>query len=253
MRTRTFNTKNIVQYLEKKKIATLDELKKALGTTARMTVFRLLKEVDAITSYSHRGQYYSLAQNCEFDKTGLWSYQDVKFSVHGNLIKTARVFVDTSSAGLTASELGQQLQAETKRATEKLLHEKQILRSRIEGVYVYTSIDKIKRKSQLLVRREQAEIANLGLLPEGVLNSQELKAAIILFFSLLDEQQRRFYAGLESYKLGYGGDKTMATFLGLDQHTVSRGRNELFDGQYTLQQTRRKGGGRQSIEKKHPE
>jgi hypothetical protein len=34
----------------------------------------------------------------------------------------------------------------------------------------------------------------------------ELKAAILLFYSLLDEQQRRLFAGLESIKLGQGGD-----------------------------------------------
>ena len=48
----------------------------------------------------------------------------------------------------------------------------------------------------------------------------ELKAAIILFFSLLDERERRVYAGLESLKLGYGGDRQMAEILGLDVSTV---------------------------------
>ena len=31
--------------------------------------------------------------------------------------------------------------------------------------------------------------------------SEELKAAIILFYSLLDERQRRLYAGLEAHKV----------------------------------------------------
>jgi len=45
-----------------------------------------------------------------------------------------------------------------------------------------------------------------------------MKAAIILFYSLLDEQQRRLYAGLESMKLGHGGDSVLAEVLGLDPH-----------------------------------
>ena len=53
---------------------------------------------------------------------------------------------------------------------------------------------------------------------------EELKAAILLFYSLLDEQQRRLFAGLESIKLGHGGDSVLAEFLGLDPHTVARGR-----------------------------
>jgi hypothetical protein len=80
----------------------------------------------------------------------------------------------------------------------------------------------------------------------------ELKAAIILFFSLLDEQQRRLYAGLEAHKIGYGGDRKIADFLGLDVHTVSRGRRELFGQQVERQRVRRKGSGRRPAEKKRP-
>ncbi len=34
----------------------------------------------------------------------------------------------------------------------------------------------------------------------------------MLFYSLLDEQQRRLFAGLESIKLGHGGDRILAEF-----------------------------------------
>ena len=43
----------------------------------------------------------------------------------------------------------------------------------------------------------------------------EMKAAIILFYSLLDEQQRRLYAGLDSMKLGHGGESVLVEFLAL--------------------------------------
>ena len=78
----------------------------------------------------------------------------------------------------------------------------------------------------------------------------ELKAAIILFFSLLDEQQRRLYAGLEAQKLGYGGDRKIAEFFGVDVHTVARGRRELFGGQVQRERVRKEGGGREPAEKK---
>ena len=72
----------------------------------------------------------------------------------------------------------------------------------------------------------------------------------ILFFSLLDEHQRRLYAGLESQKLGHGGDRKIADLLGLDVHTVARGRRELFGGEVDRERVRRQGGGRQAVEKK---
>jgi hypothetical protein len=58
-------------------------------------------------------------------------------------------------------------------------------------------------------------------------SQEELKASILLFYSLLNEQQRRLYAGLESLKLGRGGDRQLSDFLGLAPHTVARGRQQL--------------------------
>jgi hypothetical protein len=80
--------------------------------------------------------------------------------------------------------------------------------------------------------------------------SHELKAAIILFFSLLDEKQRRLFAGLESFKLGYGGDRRIADLLGIDVHTVAKGRKEIFSGSIHSGGVREKGAGRKPIEKK---
>ena len=54
----------------------------------------------------------------------------------------------------------------------------------------------------------------------------ELKEAIILFFSLLDERERRVYAGRIS-QVRYGGDRCGKD--GLDVSTVARGRRELLE------------------------
>jgi len=80
----------------------------------------------------------------------------------------------------------------------------------------------------------------------------ELKAAIVLFFSLLDEKQRRLYAGLESLKLGHGGDRRIADLLDLDPGTVSRGRSQLLARDIEVDRTRRAGAGRPPLEKKRP-
>jgi len=75
-------------------------------------------------------------------------------------------------------------------------------------------------------------------------SEEELQAAILLFSSLLDEQQRRLYAGLESLKLGRGGDRQLADFLDLDPHTVARGRQQLLAQDVQVDRIRRRGGGR---------
>jgi len=72
---------------------------------------------------------------------------------------------------------------------------------------------------------------------------QEGKTLVELFLSLLDEKQRRLFAGLESIKLGYGGDKKIAHLFDLDMHTVAKGRKELRSGEIETDRIRRVGGG----------
>jgi len=74
----------------------------------------------------------------------------------------------------------------------------------------------------------------------------ELLAA---YYGLLDEQQRRLFAGLESIRLGHGGDTLLGDFLGLDVHTVAHGRQQLLDRNVVSGRTRRQGGGRQATKK----
>ena len=78
------------------------------------------------------------------------------------------------------------------------------------------------------------------------------KAALILLFSLLDERQRRLFAGLESMLLGWGGDRSIAEMTGLDVHTIAKGRRELLEGKVLAEGIRRPGGGRKPVEKKRP-
>ena len=67
MNTKRFKTELIVLLLQDKKIATMDDLKTALGTKVDQTVFRKLKELGHHTSYSHRGQFYTLDDIARFD------------------------------------------------------------------------------------------------------------------------------------------------------------------------------------------
>ena len=90
----------------------------------------------------------------------------------------------------------------------------------------------------------------MGALPDASIMPDELRAAIILFFSMLDEKLRRLYAGLEALKTGRGGDARIAELLGLDITTVARGRRELLDQDVEIERVRRSGAGRQSMEKK---
>ena len=76
-----------------------------------------------------------------------------------------------------------------------------------------------------------------------------------LLISRLDEQQRRWYAALESTRLGHGGDEQMARITGLDPKTIRRGRRELASDlrERPAERIRLPGAGRPRVEKKRPE
>src|SRR3954468_9212254 len=105
MRPLSFDPQALRKYLLRHKIATLPELKAALGTHADLTVFRKLKLLDYLSSYTHRGRYYALREAARFDEAGLWSNDDVRFSRYGALVATSESFVNQSPRGWFADEL----------------------------------------------------------------------------------------------------------------------------------------------------
>lgn len=253
MRPVTFSTDLVRQFLRRNRIATLPQLKQMLGTEADITVFRKLKDLSYHTSYSHRGQFYTLAEIADFDENGLWTFDSVCFSRHGTLLHTAEAFVDQAPAGYFAAELEELLRVPAKEPLLHLVRQGRIQRQLVSGLYLYCAMDGQQRRQQLRARRTRLESTGVA---DSVMKSapisDELRTAIILFWSLLDEQQRRLYAGLESLKLGSGGDQQIADFLQLDPHTVAKGRRQLLAQDVRVDRIRKAGAGRKPVEKKRP-
>lgn len=252
MNTTQFSKEILAALLREQKIATMPELGAALGTTVERTVFRKLQELAYHTSYSHRGRYYTLNEVANFDAQGFWSYESVWFSAHGTLLSTAEAMVETSEQGRFVDELDNTLHVGTKDALRKLVCDGRLARKKVGGQYLYCSVKPSTRRRQLLTREAlRNELAVGDPLPDDNFMQDELKAAIILFFSLLDEKMRRLYAGLESLKLGHGGDCRIADLLGLAPGTVARGRSQLLSRDIEVGRIRRTGAGRPTLEKKH--
>jgi len=248
MRPVVFSANALRQFLRKNRIATLPPLKQLLGTEADITVFRKLKELSYRTSYSHRGSFYTLDEIAAFDKRGLWSFDSVWFSLHGTLVATAETCVTQAPAGYFASELEDILHVPVKEPLLRLVERDRITRRTVSGLYLYCAADPTTRREQLRARQVLRERATADL-PLGLV-SDELRAALILFASTLDEQQRRLYAGLESLQLG--GDRQIAELLHLDPHTVAKGRRQLLAQDVEVGRVRAVGGGRKPAEKKRP-
>jgi hypothetical protein len=222
----------------------MPEMKTALGTQIDVTVFRKLAQLPYCTSYSDRGRFYTLKSLPQFDEQGLWLCRGAWFSKQGTLLDTTEAFVTAAAAGCFAHELEARLHVSVKDALRQLAAQRRVHRQERAGLYLYTAPDRSRRQEQWAARQALVEARD----PE----QEKLRAATVLFYSLLDEQQRRLYAGLESLEHGHGGDQKMAHCLGLDVETVARGRRELLRGEVQVQRVRRAGAGRPRTEKKRP-
>jgi hypothetical protein len=248
-----FHREDLIHFLKQHQIATMPELKAALGTRVDVTVFRKLKQIGYLSSYSQRGRYYTLAETAHFDEQGLWSCRGVHFSRYGTLRSSAQALVEASAAGYFARGLQSLLQVGVKEALLELVRQGRLSRRPLSGRYLYCSAQEVvgprqwQQRQRLEARREVGDF----LLAAGVLPEQ-LTTALDLFFGLLDEKQRRLYAGLESLKIGHGGDRQVARALALDAATVARGRRQLLSEDFPRQRIRRPGGGRKAVEKKRP-
>jgi hypothetical protein len=74
-----------------------------------------------------------------------------------------------------------------------------------------------------------------------------------VLLSRLEEPQRRWYAALESSRIGPGGDRLVSQITGLDEKTIRRGREELAGelAEAPVKRQRRPGGGRPKAEKNY--
>jgi len=236
-----YEANKLEKFLKKEIVSTMQEMKDVLGARVNRTVMRKLKELSYRTSYSHGNSYYTLDKLTQFDEMGIWSYRSVWFSKYGTLLSTLRHFVATSEMGYSANELKDCLHVSVKESLLKLTNTGEIARKKVSGCYIYSSVDASTQKQQFLVRQVSKDVE--GQIPD------EVKAAIILFISVLDEKQRRLFAGLESLKLGEGGDSRIAELVGFHHNTVARGRRELLNHDIEPERIRKAGAGRQQVKK----
>lgn len=243
MRPTQYHTQTLETLFRREKVLTLDAMKQALGTTAKMTVFRKLRALSYRASYSHAGKYYTLDEIAEYDQHGLWSYRQVYFSQRGSLRNTLAALVCASASGYFARELQELLQVRVHAPLLQLTTSGHLIRESLAQGYLYLC-PRI-RKSQLKRRKQMLEAAAFGDQP-----SADIQQALSTFLSTLNEKQRRLYAGFESMKLGHGGDVLISQQTGLNVKTIARGRRELASQQVTRDRVRQVGGGAKALEKK---
>jgi len=247
MRPIVFSSNAIAELLHAQTIATLPELATALGDCSSSTVFRKLQQIDYLTSYSHSGTYYTLRECADFDDHGLWFFNDIGFSRYGTLRSTVDHLVKSSPFGYSPAELDEVVKVRTIDVLTSLVKNDKLSRARFQGRTVYCAGESTRQHVQIEARRIQQ-----GGMPIPVFNETNpaIAASLALFKDVLNEKQKRLFAGLISLLWGYGGDKYTAQWLGMNRKTVRKGRHELNAGDVDPNRVRKKGGGRHSLQKK---
>ncbi len=148
------SAKALRAYLKKNRVATLPELLKILKTSSSMSVYRRLNALGYLSSYTHRGTYYTLSNIPVFDEAGLWQYEGIGFSRAGNLKATIATLVHRSPAGYTLNELDTQLKINVRNAPLHLVREGKITREETGGVYLYLSAKRERCEEQKAARHQ---------------------------------------------------------------------------------------------------
>ena len=246
MRPVTFPAATVAATLARLRVATLDQLVDALGGPSARTVFRKLHELDTLSSYSHRGQYYTLRRHARFNAHGLWAHGEIHFSTHGTLRATAVALTVAAPCGWQARELDALLGVDTPGVLRELVRDGQLARVKPAGIYVYCATDPDRQRRQLAARRTAGPLLALA---SPALSASLLSAAQHLC-AVLNERQRRWGAGFASLLWGPGGDQRAAAWFGLHAKTVAKGRREVAFGRIPPGRVRRPGGGRKALVKK---
>lgn len=149
-----------LKIFKKKKVLMIEELSGLLDSSL-ITARRRLKQWNAYTSYNHNGRYYVLPDVAKFDSHGLWRYQDILFSRHGNLKQTVVALVKDSPAGLTGSQIGKLVSLAPRSFLSHFRRESQLRREMIEGRFVYFASDKATRIQQKKFRQMSTNQADV--------------------------------------------------------------------------------------------
>jgi len=151
-------------------VVVLDDLRRALQTPSRTTVFRALHPLGYVTSFSHRGRYYTLRRIPRFDVHGLWWYQDIGFSAHGTLLRTLTHLVDIAPAGHSHDELRETVRLRVHNTLRQLVRADKLLRRPWENAFLYLSTNPVVAEAQWHRRQALAAPVPVVLDSAGVID-----------------------------------------------------------------------------------
>ena len=166
----------IRKLLQSNRVMSLKQLRHELGKRPRSSLFRDLKKLDLVTSYTHAGQYHALKSAARFDADGLWFFDQAGFAKYGTLKNTLIQIISNAQAGMTQKELKSLLRIKVQNTLTHLVQSNAVERQLLpKSIYVYLSVEKHKAEDQL-----QRRLAIHDRAPEVALPAENLIIEILL-------------------------------------------------------------------------
>ncbi len=172
------STQQLIDLFDAKPVIVLEEMRKALNSASRATVFRYLMKVSYRRSYNHNGRYYTKHDLTRYDRHGLFSYKRIHFSSDGNLVATVLRLVCESSSGQTQRELQELLQVRVQTSLVAMIHDERLVRAKVAGYFIYLNPNSEIRKAQLTKRHEMIEERRFAI--ESVTDAVVIQVLLIL-------------------------------------------------------------------------
>ncbi len=179
----TETTHRLGRLFERQKCWTIDALASALGY-AVISTRRFLKHIGYYRSYSHNGRWYTLKPIPKFNRNGIWRYEQIGFSRHGNLTQTIAYMIDKSPKGSTAKQLTEKLYCNCHAVLTNMYKTGRVDRIKHKARFVYLSKD--TQNSQRQRRRIEVFEAKKALQP---FNAQ---TAVFILVEFINHPQLSF-------------------------------------------------------------
>ena len=157
----------VARLVRVRRIVDIATLQASTGERSRRSLFRDLKRLGYLSSFTHAGRYYTLEEIPQFDLDGLWFYEGVGFSRLGTLKETVGQLVREAPAGKTHGELRTPLRVRVHNTLHDLYRGRAIGRHAVEGLseFVYVSPDATESARQIAHREQSLQVRRAAPLP----------------------------------------------------------------------------------------
>ena len=136
MREHHAKTDEIKGILLKKRVLSLKWLAEQMGVSDR-TAQRYIKDLPALTSYTHKRRFFTLLNIPQFDHKGIWFYQQIGFSKFGNSLDTIVSLINQSKEGYSREALEAILKTGLSKQIQILIQREKIYRIKLGNRYLY--------------------------------------------------------------------------------------------------------------------